>query len=577
MFQILRIFLSTEGPTKWTVLASLVLASLADGIGLASLLPALTAVLGDGGQQTSPIQRLVEGGLAYVGLPASFGVLLLLVLAGIMLKAAFIVLGMLRVGYAVADVATGLRSSLVENLLNVKWLYFTRQPLGRFAHAMSADASRAAQAYLLAMMLIASMLQALVAVTVAVLISWRLALLGVGVGSLIVLILGPLVRVSKTAGRRQQQSTQGLVKLLSDTLVGIKPLKAMARQDHFLRLFKKTTRALRKSLRRQAISEQLMGALREPIFAVFALGGFYIVQTRFTIPISQLIVMAILLERTVSTMASMQRQLQRAVVQEAAYRSVQTIIAETRAERETFSGTRAPSLTRGCALEDVVFGYGNKTVLDGVSIVIPARRLTVLMGPSGVGKTTIIDLLLGMFEPRSGRVLIDGVPLSEIDLRAWRSMVGYVPQELTLFHDTIFANLTLGDPAISQDQAIEALKTAGAWEFVAALPDGLMTTVGERGLQLSGGQRQRIALARALVIKPQLLICDEVTSALDPTTEAEICENVRALDGSLTIIAITHRPAWVDVADRLYELQGGVVTEASPRRLAVLPSRRDIG
>jgi ATP-binding cassette subfamily C protein len=390
------------------------------------------------------------------------------------------------------------------------------------------------------------------------------------------LILGPFVRISKKAGRRQQTSTQGFVTLLSDALIGIKPLKAMARQEHFLPMLERETRALRRALRRQAIGENMINEMREPIFMAFAVVGIYLAQARFTVPMSELIVMAVLLYRVVGSLGRVQRQQQRAIVFEASHRAVRGMIREAGAEREEFVGTKVPTLERACVLDRVSFAFGSKPVLDQVSIAIPADRLTVLMGPSGVGKTTIADLLLGLFEPQGGRILIDGVPLSEIDLRAWRGMVGYVPQELTLFHDSVLANLTLGDPTISEDEARAALETAGAGPFVATLPEGLMTTVGERGMQLSGGQRQRIALARALLIKPKLLILDEVTSALDPATEAEICANVQALDGTLTILAITHRPAWVEVADRVYEVAPNGVSLVSeiPERLATLMSTR---
>jgi ATP-binding cassette, subfamily C, bacterial len=135
-----------------------------------------------------------------------------------------------------------------------------------------------------------------------------------------------------------------------------------------------------------------------------------------------------------------------------------------------------------------------------------------------------------------------------------------VPQELNLFHDSVRMNLTLGDESIPDDKLLEALTLAGAGDFAAQLPHGLDTDVGEMGGKLSGGQRQRISLARALIGDPKVLILDEVTSALDPATEAEIVQNIAHLRGGYTIIAITHRPAWTAIADRLYTVSGGTVT-----------------
>ena len=191
-----------------------------------------------------------------------------------------------------------------------------------------------------------------------------------------------------------------------------------------------------------------------------------------------------------------------------------------------------------------------------MSIEIPANSLTIITGPSGAGKTTVTDLLLGLYPPESGRISIDGTRITDIDLEHWRCMIGYVPQELILFHDTIYANVALGDPAITEDDVKKALQTAGAWDFVASQPDGLASIAGEKGSKLSGGQRQRIALARALAKNPKLLILDEVSSALDPATELDICGKIRALCDRMTVLAITHRPAWIDIADHVYKLDG---------------------
>jgi len=141
----------------------------------------------------------------------------------------------------------------------------------------------------------------------------------------------------------------------------------------------------------------------------------------------------------------------------------------------------------------------------------------------------------------------------------WRRNLGYVPQEMLLFHDTLLHNITLGDESIDRDEVEQALRKAEAWDFVSALPSGLDTVIGAQGTRLSGGQRQRVAIARALVRKPKLLILDEVTTALDPHTEAEICRTLSKLKGDVTIVAISHQEAISEVADITYKLINGTV------------------
>ncbi len=560
MLGVLRIFFGSAGTNQWIVLGCLLAAGLAEGIGLAGVLPVLSLAFGETGATSSPINAIVLGAFEAVGLPARFEVLLVIVVAGIVVKSLLIILAMRYVGYAVADVATNLRTKLINSLLDVQWGYFTRLPVGRIANAVSLEATRCGEAYSLAALMVSYLLQSMIYVTLAFLVSWQLALISLSIGSVIALALNVFVRISRRAGRRQTKRTMELVSHLSDALIGIKPLKAMSRHEHFTDLFDAKIDSLRTALRRQTISKQVVRNLQEPMLVIFLAIGFYLVMTQWTLQIAELIVMALLLERTVSAIGKVQQQLQKAVIVESAYWAVHTLIEEAAAEREPSSGTKRPTLTRSCALDDVSLSFGENAVLSGASMEIPANCLTVITGASGVGKTTITDLILGLHRPDRGHILIDGVPLDEIDIKAWRGMVGYVAQELTLFHDTILANVVLGDPSITQAQAETALKAAGAWQFVAELPDGVLTTVGERGTKLSGGQRQRIAIARALVNNPKMLILDEVTSAIEPATELEICKNISSLTDKLTILAITHRPVWVNAADRVYHLDSEGVT-----------------
>jgi ATP-binding cassette, subfamily C, bacterial len=237
------------------------------------------------------------------------------------------------------------------------------------------------------------------------------------------------------------------------------------------------------------------------------------------------------------------------------------MIDKAEAAVEPLSGTKSPVLGAGCTFEKVSFAHGKQPTVKDLNFIVPANKITVLQGPSGAGKTTIIDLLVGFHRPQSGIIRIGNDDLNDVNIIEWRKSIGYVPQELVLFHDTVLANISLSDLTVTETQVKQALVRAGAGDFINTLPEGLMTDVGEMGGKLSGGQKQRISLARALVKNPKILILDEVTSALDPKTEAEIVRNIVDLSGAYTIIAITHRPAWTEIADKLYKVEDGCIIE----------------
>jgi ATP-binding cassette subfamily C protein len=281
--------------------------------------------------------------------------------------------------------------------------------------------------------------------------------------------------------------------------------------------------------------------------------------------LEQVIVIGLILQRTVKGFGRLQAFLQQAVIVESPFKEVEELISELAANQENPGGTLEPHFEQEIRFDGVRFAYGQRQVLNGTNLVVPTGSITVLTGMSGAGKTTLIDLVLGLHRPEGGRILIDGTDLARIDLQAWRTMIGYVPQELILFHASVLENLTLSDTEHGEEAVWEALRWAGAEEFVAQLPEGLQTEVGTKGARLSGGQRQRIALARALVRKPRLLILDEVTSALDPESEREICRNIVELQDRTTVLAVTHRPAFLEIATHVYQIEEGRAVAGSLR------------
>lgn len=566
MRKLLEIFFTAPGTRPWLLILALLAATLAEGLGFATLMPLIGVAADSGAQDGSPLNRAVRAALEGLGLPLEVGTLLILVVAILVLRSALRLVASVYVGNAMATLTTGIRRRLIEHLLQVRWRFLVDQPLGRIANVASGEAMRAGRAFTLVAELLALAIQSAVMGVIAVLISWKIALAAAVIGALVTAALAVFVRRSRVTGRKQTFRTKDLLVYLSDTLSNLKPVKAMGREAAFARLFDTRIRRLHKTIRRQVFNREALNNLQDILLAL-ALGlGFWVAWAIWKIPVAELVVIGIVLYRSVSSIGKLQKAYQTAVEMEASWYHAEELVAQAAAEPEPNPGRLPARFERAVALEKVSFSHGTHRVLERADLVVPAGSLTVLTGPSGAGKTTIVDLVLGLHRPDSGRVTIDGVDLAEIDLASWRRMVGYVPQETVLFHDTIRANLTFGDETIPESALEAALRTAEAWDFVAALPDGLDTVVGERGARLSGGQRQRIALARALVGAPRLLVLDEVTSALDPTTAQEITRNIRRLADRTTVLAVTHRPELLEVADRIWHVEGGaVVPLAAPR------------
>ena len=218
-------------------------------------------------------------------------------------------------------------------------------------------------------------------------------------------------------------------------------------------------------------------------------------------------------------------------------------IGSSRAAAEARAGDDAPPMSLGREIEvrNVSFAYASaagRPVLAGIDLAIPANRMVAIAGPSGVGKSTLADLLLGLIEPSCGEIRVDGTPLGGTRLRRWRRSVACVPQEPCLFHDTVRANLSWARPRATEARMWRALRLAAVENTVAALPRGLDTVVGDRGARLSGGERQRIALAWALLAEPALLVLDEATSQLDPASEGQVLAALRRLREHMTIVVV---------------------------------------
>ncbi len=564
---------------SFLMVTALLLAGLAEGSSLSALLPLATFAVQAGGDSDaapvlpdSGVSRYVTELLDTIGVEPSIGSLLVFVVAGVFVKNVLVLFAEKQVGYTKARVATDLRLRLLTSVLESKWGYFVTQPTGRLTNSMATEAWRAAQAYEFGATIVALLIQAMVYTIVALAVSWQ-AVAGSLVAAVVILAISHfLVRMTRRAGKRQTIWMKSLLARMTDTLRSVRSLKAMGREDLAGGVLAVETNKVNRALEKEVFSKAALSAVQEPLFAVVMAIGMFVLLKKWEMPIAEVMVLLIVLTKVLSQLGKIQKYYQKMVAAGSAYWSLQEAVDEAANSREDVAGEPAPRLEKGISLRSVSFAHDERKVLDNVSIEIPAGCLTTLIGPSGSGKTTVLDLIMGLHRPTEGEVLIDGVPMQEVDIRSWRRQIGYVPQETLLLHDSVFNNVTLGDPDLGETEAERALRAAEAWDFVAAMPDGLHATVGEGGARFSSGQRQRIMLARALAHNPRLLVLDEATSALDPSSEAEICATLTHLTGRLTILAVSHQPALAEVADRVYRLADGKLVDERLAAAEALPA-----
>lgn len=378
-----------------------------------------------------------------------------------------------------------------------------------------------------------------------------------------VLLLRALRRSVRKYSLRMQSALQGITARLQEAFQNIRIIKAFAIEAHETSRFMAETDRYTRSSVKHAIVNNLTGPIGEiisvvAIAVVIFYGGLQVLEG--TLGAEELITFLLLLFSIMSPIVGLLQvptQMARGVV---AAERVDAILTEP-TEPDGTEELRGP-VTDAITLRDVRFAYGEgPDVLRGITLEIRRGERLALVGPSGGGKSTLMDLIIRFYDPVAGEIELDGVDVRRIRLEEYRSLFGIVTQEPLLFHDTIRANILCGATDVAEDRVIEAARIANAHDFITGLPEQYDTVVGDRGLRLSGGQRQRIAIARAILRDPQILLFDEATSALD--NESEILVQ-RAIDQVLvgrTAVIIAHRLSTIRNADRIVVIDDGEIQE----------------
>jgi subfamily B ATP-binding cassette protein MsbA len=457
-----------------------------------------------------------------------------------------------------------LRTKLFEHLHRMSLDFFSRSRIGDLISRSTNDAGQ---------------LQQLFSVTLADLIEQPFALIGTVIAVLtqvedmrlvvFTLVLCPLCAIpivvfgrrTRHAARRSQEAQAVMVSALQETFSGARTVKAFNAEAHEATRFRQTVGTVFRELMR-IVRAKAMSAPVIDIMAAVGLMLIFGIGSLLRIPSADFIMLAgasFMLYRPIKGLSSMHLSIQQG---RAAADRILEIFEQQPTVRDAALARPLPPVRESVAFEDVSFRYGDEFVLNDVDLKVPRGTRLAIVGGSGAGKTTLVNLIPRFYDPTAGMVTVDGYDLRHVTQESLRRQIGLVTQETFLFNDTVASNIAYGKPDASRAEIVAAARRAHAHEFVEQLAQGYDTLIGDNGVRLSGGQRQRLAIARALLKDPPILILDEATSALDSESERLVQEAMEELMVGRTVFVIAHRLSTVQRADRIIVLDGGRIVES---------------
>ena len=538
-----------------------------DSAGIGMLIPLFSLTLNDPVAGTDMITRSIRTVLALLGFDLTLASLLTfaaVVFGGKAIGEFLLVYLRVRIS---ADYAHETQSGLYVKTLHSAWPYLLTQRIGHLENILTSDVRASEQLLKHVCGFAPNAARFAAYFAVALSISTRITLISLAAGLVILAGSKPLFSRTKKLAARVVALNKIIAHRINQSVQGLKTIKSMALEEAIASRMDSVFAKHRTLRIKTSFLHQLGRAFIEPLAFVFIIALFAFSYARTDFNLARFGVVVFLIQRIFGSVKQVQQSMH--TMEEAFSHTdrIEELERATEEYRERDRGRRPFGFQREIAFERVRFAYrANAPVLEDVTFRVSKNEMVGIAGPSGAGKTTIADLLLRLVEPSSGRILIDGVPVSEIALGELRSRIGYVAQDIFLENDTIEKNIRFyaDDRRISGEDMLRAARLAHCFDFVTELPEGFKSVVGERGVKLSAGQRQRIVLARVLARRPEILILDEATSALDNESESMIKQAIEDLKARVTVIVIAHRLTTVMNADRLLVLDRGRIVEEGP-------------
>ncbi len=548
------------------LIALAVTLAILEGIGVGLLNPVLQYVEYGTTDPSGIFGELLLGFINALGLPVNLLTLLVFAFVPVLLRQVFY----LAYAYSAARVqqsaATRMRVDGFSALANGDLAFIVNEGLGNLVSTLTAQVQRGSQALFVFLQQLSTGLVIVMYVIVLIALDWRLALMAIiAIGLISRLVKGAVTR-SRALGGEMMRRNNETYSMLGERIIAVRLIKMLGQERAEKRKVKDVVGHLAQAQVRIALFSGVIEVTIDPLLMLTVFATIYAGVEYFDASLSTLGLFLFILLRLNQKAKDFNGQRQSLSAQIDSLMAVRDVVQRAEASRQIKGGkTEFEGIEHEIRFENVGFTYGSDSeelVLKGVDLVIPGSSQTAIVGRSGAGKSTLVDLIPRLRDATSGRILFDGTPVQEFELRSLRRQIGFMTQDAILFDDTIYQNLIYGlDRTPTAEEVELALESGYCSQFVYDLPEGLETKVGDRGLRLSGGQRQRLALARVFLQDPGILILDEPTSALDSESEEYIQKALASIRHRKTLIVIAHRLSTVQHSDQIVVLDRGVIVE----------------
>ena len=545
------------------------LGGLAEAVGIGILVPLFSYVVNEGAIGQDFISQTLVTAFSYFGLELRLASLMILICSLFLLKAfVLLIFGYINI-HIMADYENNIKRDLYRDALGASWPHLMGQKIGYLERVLVVHVSFVTRLFQQISNNILGVTSFIMYTFVAFKLSLSVTLATLALGGIFLLVLRPVMKQTKLFSKKRAKVEDMINHFINENILGIKTVKAMAAEKEVRRVATDAFDQLKAMRIKLQVIKSFGSVFIQPLGLIFISIVFAFFYLRPNFNFAVFVATMYLIQRLFAYVDKAQGS---SYVISESIPYINTLIAfkeELHKHQEVDGGEEKFVLSESLEMRDISFSYApGKRVLTDINFKIKKGEMIGIIGPSGAGKTTIVDLLLRLFTPEKGGIFLDGKNAESIRFDEWRRNIGYVSQDIFLKNDTIANNIMFYDNSISEKDMVDAARIAQIYDFVESLPHKFGTVVGERGVLLSMGQRQRVVLARVLARKPKILILDEATSALDNESELLIKQAIEKLKGELTVIVIAHRLSTITSADRLLSVENGmVVEEGSPEKL----------